>query len=57
MLVLSNLFFLASKKLPRLFLATTCILVLSKLFCLVRKGLLDILFQAMSCLKKEFFSC
>jgi hypothetical protein len=47
MLVLSKLLFLESNKLPRLFLATAYVLVLSKLFCLVRQSLLDILFQAM----------
>jgi hypothetical protein len=57
MLVLSKLLFLASKKLPRLFLAATYVLVLSKLFCLVRQILLDILYQAMPCLKQEYFSC
>jgi hypothetical protein len=46
MLVLSKLLFLESNKLPRLFLATAYVLVLSKLFCLVRQSLLDILFQA-----------
>jgi hypothetical protein len=57
MLVLSKLLFLASNKLTSLFLATTYVLVLSKLFCLVRQSSLDILFQAMPCLKQEFFSC
>jgi hypothetical protein len=56
MLVLSKLLFLASNELPRLVLATTYVLVLSKLFSLVRQSLLDILFQAMSCSKQEFFS-
>ena len=37
MLVLSKLLFLASNIFPRLFLATTYVLVLSKHFCLARQ--------------------